>query len=491
MTIYLGDKPLAGLLKPLAGRNVGEIVTSSLPLTDAGLHLLDGSLILGGGIYQEFVEYMAELYSEEEMAWQQPVLTSNGTMGGVNYACEASSVENDLYAYKAFDNNTATRWGSGSADVPDWLTFYSPYPLKVSEVYLDFYQTTERYISGEIQGSNDNVNWTTLTTFSNNSSQTLTLPISTNNKYRYIRFYGTSVTSNGWGKVAKFNITATYTKTPNFFTTEASWQTAVATYGACGKFVYDSTNNTVRLPKITGKLDGTTDVTALSELTEQFVRLPNIQGRMTSDGWRLGDPAMTGPFYRVNIGGDRPSYGSSGGSEWYFDASRCSSVYSGNGTDTKIHEQAINVLYYIVIATSTKTEIEVDIDEITTDLNGKADVDLSNTNNTAKIMMSGIGFPDNTYTDLTVGATGTTYTAPANGWFLLKCDVENKTSAFQAGYRTSYGAQGQLCGYSYTSFGGAIVPMLKGQTLTFFYEANTQERALRFVYAKGSESEAL
>lgn len=100
------------------------------------------------------------------------------------------------------------------------------------------------------------------------------------------------------------------------------------------------------------------------------------------------------------------------------------------------------------------------------------------------------GFPDNTYIDLTVGATGTTYTAPANGWFLVKCDVENKNSAFQAGYQTSYGGQGSVGGYGYNSFGGAIVPMLKNQTLTFYYESNTQNRSLRFVYAKGSESEA-
>ena len=30
------------------GRNVGEIICSTIPLTDAGLHLLDGSVIGGG-----------------------------------------------------------------------------------------------------------------------------------------------------------------------------------------------------------------------------------------------------------------------------------------------------------------------------------------------------------------------------------------------------------------------------------------------------------
>lgn len=35
----------------------------------------------------------------------------------------------------------------------------------------------------------------------------------------------------------------------DYFTTEASWQTEVTTYGVCDKYVYDSTYNTVRIPK--------------------------------------------------------------------------------------------------------------------------------------------------------------------------------------------------------------------------------------------------
>lgn len=205
-------------------RNIGEIVASTIPLTDAGLHLLDGALIQGGGIYSAFVTYIAGLVS-------------------------------------------------------------------------------------------------------------------------------------------------TY---PNLFVTESAWQTAVTTYGVCGKFVYDSTNNTVRLPKVTGKVDGTTDVSALGDLAPLMVKLPNITGYFGQLAVRDGNQTVGGAFYFSSHWGkaahtDNDAYTVS------FDASRSSSVYSGDGTDTTIHEQAINVLYYIVIATSTKTDIQVDIDEITTDLNGKVD----------------------------------------------------------------------------------------------------------------------
>lgn len=42
--------------------------------------------------------------------------------------------------------------------------------------------------------------------------------------------------------------------TADYFATEADWQSEVATTGVCGKFVYDGTNNTVRLPKYGNKL---------------------------------------------------------------------------------------------------------------------------------------------------------------------------------------------------------------------------------------------
>lgn len=211
-----------------ATRNIGEIVPSIIPLTDADKHLLDGSLILGGGIYQGFVDYIAELYTDDPTA--------------------------------------------------------------------------------------------------------------------------------------------------KYFCTEAQWQTLVTTYGVCGKFVYDSVNNTVRLPKITGFVEGTTDASALGELIE--AGLPNILATWNNGFFSGGGTgAVTTTAYSSNF---EPYQGSSHPnlSKASFNASRSSAIYGNSDT---VQPQAIKVLYYIVIATSTKTDIEVDIDEIATDLNGKADVDLSNT----------------------------------------------------------------------------------------------------------------
>ena len=66
-----------------------------------------------------------------------------------------------------------------------------------------------------------------------------------------------------------------------------------------------------------------------------------------------------------------------------FDASSSNSIYGNSNT---VQPQSVKVLYYVVIATSTKTQIQVDLDNIATDLNGKADVDLTNINASCKAL---------------------------------------------------------------------------------------------------------
>ena len=216
-----------------ASRNIGEIVASTLPLTDAGLHLLDGALISGSGIYADFVNYIAGLDS-----------------------------------------------------------------------------------------------------------------------------------------------------TANYFCTETEWQQSVTDYGVCGKFVYDSINNTVRLPKITGIIEGTTDVNALGDLVE--AGLPNITGDVggttgighvsnVSYGLSVHNTNTSGAFYansNCSYTATKQSEQGTNGKSLGFNASLSSSIYGNSST---VQPQTIRAFYYIVVATSTKADIQVDIDEIVTDLNGKVD----------------------------------------------------------------------------------------------------------------------
>ena len=253
MSLYLGDKLIAGAGTPtLDTRNIGQIIQSAIPLTDAGLHLLDGALINGSGSYSAFVTYIAGLVSDY----------------------------------------------------------------------------------------------------------------------------------------------------PGLFETEANWQTSVTNYGVCGKFVYDSVNNTVRLPKLSST--GRYLIKSYSSGTSWY--------RIYSDGWCEQGNFFTGvtgtqtitlakPFLDTNYSlsltesytgtlGDRRAINNANKTTSSFQIFTGSASAVGFYWDAKgyvdISTYKTSPLYqYIVIANSTKTEIEVDIDEIATDLNGKADVDLSNVSTTS------------------------------------------------------------------------------------------------------------
>jgi hypothetical protein len=270
---------------------------------------------------------------------------------------------------------------------------------------------------------------------------------------------------------------------PDLFETEANWQSSVSTYGVCGKFVYDSVNNTVRLPKITGFTEGTIDPTVLGDLVQ--AGLPNITGGnlLHSD---LADGSLYGCTNIVrSTDSDKAKFPN--GSRSFatqsakIDASLSNSIY---GNSTTVQPQSIKVLYYIVIATSTKTSIEVDIDEIATDLNGKADVDLSNVNVSGTSLASGWSMPSSRYINLTLGASGATYTAPANGWFTIAITgatngriyinkVINNETIYGNFYTTKY------------NFGDATgtLPVKKNDVVMIGYDGTV--KFLRFIYAEG------
>ncbi len=360
-------------------RNIGEFVFSSIPLSDSGLHLADGALLNGTGIYSEFVEYIANLY---------------------------------------IDNPNA-----------------------------------------------------------------------------------------------------------NYFTDEETWQATVtmSATGSCGKFVYNALNNTVRLPKINGILQSTTDLSELGDLIEAGLPVHthtrgsmNITGTVTNVRSQNGGPhAYTGAFYDTGERGERDQ--ANGGSEPNqigFDASR---NWTGNTSDpvyensdiqdtSTVQPEATRVFVYVVISNSSKTEIQVDIDEVVTDLNGKADKDLSNItasadvankslsniNDSAKISISNFAMPSSISVDLAIGSNGTNYTAPSNGYFRFNFQTNTGTN-FQYGL-TNITAQDLSSLQRIDAMGvvgSVFVPARKNDVVKITYESALMSGNLKFIYAQGSESEAV
>lgn len=117
-----------------------------------------------------------------------------------------------------------------------------------------------------------------------------------------------------------------------------------------------------------------------------------------------------------------------------------------------------------------------------------ADKGLSNLTNTGKIAIAHNAMPSSTYIDLTVGASGTTYTAPEDGYFAAVSNVGTGESWFVL--HNSITGLGSYCqcpvGFDLQK---VFIPASKGDVITFDYGGVTV-KFLHFIYANGSESEA-
>lgn len=436
-----------------SSRNIGEIISSTIPLTDAGLHLLDGALISGTGIYADFVDYIADLYNENPTAsyfcqastgkiynyTTVGTLTNNdGFLSGFSNtncakyttAIPASTnieiifkvnlmnltrVHNVIFrplgtnAPFGFDNNGIPQvftgaWSNGrttySANQTIWLKLVWNGSSNVLYSMLDNDYTIDNLPSNWVT----EVTWMTTTNifsgYGFNIGQNDTAPV----EY----FAGSIDLNNCRIKVDNSVWWEGVTQTV-YHTAEEEWQNNVNAYGTCAKFVYDSTNNTVRLPKINGIIEATSNPDNIGDITE--AGLPNITGDynpffITAAANTQGSGAFannnSGTVGYSGVTSNSPNTGRIG---LNFDASKSSSIY---GKSSTVQPQTTKILYYIVIATLSKTEIQIDIDNIASDIDIKADADLNNINpsRTAKNIISGWSMPDfTTGTTLTSGST--------------------------------------------------------------------------------------
>ena len=122
-------------------------------------------------------------------------------------------------------------------------------------------------------------------------------------------------------------------------------------------------------------------------------------------------------------------------------------------------------------------------------INNKADIDAQNFNATGKSYLAGIGMPSTTYDDLTMGATDTAYTAPANGYVALFCKANTQNGWY--GLNTSRlnirltPTEPLECAF--------FVPVRKNENFSIQYSGLTFNFTsqtfyyFRFVYAVGEE----
>lgn len=98
---------------------------------------------------------------------------------------------------------------------------------------------------------------------------------------------------------------------------------------------------------------------------------------------------------------------------------------------------------------------------------------------------AGFGLPSDRFIDLTLGASGATYTAPANGWVYVNkqgdanqfFNLTNPTKNYGVNEITSSSPFGLLI----------MLPVSKGDVFRIDYNLNGTTNVFRFIYAEGEE----
>ena len=143
----------------------------------------------------------------------------------------------------------------------------------------------------------------------------------------------------------------------------ADYEEALSTYGQCGKFVVDTLNGKVRLPKITRFISSVSDISSIGSVENDAIR--NITGSLEGGNNTTYFSASSGAFYRSSDG-YADSAGSSGRSGRprmaYFDASRVVPTADEN------RPKNVRMGLYIQISNNTADVSQLDTQVIANEL---------------------------------------------------------------------------------------------------------------------------
>lgn len=123
--------------------------------------------------------------------------SSAGTGGQLNIVNAIASTALTP-ATNASDKNPGTRWESTHGIDPSWISFDLGAAKNLTSIAIDWEAANAAdYL---VQGSNDNANWTTITSKTGGAFGNRTDTLALSGNYRYVRIYGTArSTGNQWG----------------------------------------------------------------------------------------------------------------------------------------------------------------------------------------------------------------------------------------------------------------------------------------------------
>lgn len=258
--------------------------------------------------------------------------------------------------------------------------------------------------------------------------------------------------------------------------------------GVDNYFILDEANNRFKLPRTQYGFVGIRDKVG-KYVSESLPSHKHTRGTMNIVGTTNGAPynSSTGAFTQYTRAGSFSMAGTSATNAMSFDASKGwtgstsnpdNAVYQDNAP---VQQRATQMYLYFYLG-NTGEIVDHQIASIALELfNEKADIDAQNFNATGKSYLAGLSFPSNNYINLTLGASGATYTAPADGYIQFTWDCGAGTSFITVGqspvsdqviYPTNYTAVNK------------VFQIRKGN-FTVHY-SNVTVSVFRFIYARGN-----
>ena len=258
---------------------------------------------------------------------------------------------------------------------------------------------------------------------------------------------------------------------------ETNVSTIYTATGVAWYYILDTDNTRFKLPRSKWNFVGLRDNVG-NYVAES---LPNITGEldnvfMTAGAYKTGCLSKTVNAPSTNSGvnaGSETRYGNI-----VIDASDSSPAYRNS---SPVQQRATQAYLYFYVGNTVQDQTTIDVGQITEALNDKADLDLSNVNNTGKSTAASWSMPSSTSDSLTLGASGSSYQMPADGYL---CIGKEATAGGQYIY------MGGSCAVQVWSAGAGYIqtftPVRKGQTIYVNYTAAGTLAHFKFVYAVGA-----
>ncbi len=253
------------------------------------------------------------------------------------------------------------------------------------------------------------------------------------------------------------------------------------TMGSAWFYGVDTENERIFLPRNNFFEQAIGDTTEVGKSIE--AGLPNITGSASyrSDLTSGAFGKYQGTAYGLSASSSSPNCIN-------FDASLSNPIYGNSDT---VQPNAVKKLLYICVGNTTNYEGLTDVvnqgmeilEQVNQGIESRVNLDATNLNTQGKSLIASYGMPSNKYINLTLGAGGTTYTAPANGWFALAKECSNGQFIYMG---VSNGISTQVWGAG-AGYVQSYLPVLKGNVVNVNYTASGATAFFRFHYAEGDK----